>query len=164
MSIYVSSYNSLFPREIKEKYRILLVEDDPIIRKVGSLSLEKIGYPFDVAPDAKVALALFEAETYHIVLLDIGLPDLDGITACERMREIDKQKNKLTYIAAMTGYMAGSSPYNDAVKSQCFDNYLEKPLCYYPENMVHTIDNYVYYHVCKLQQTYRGGIANTRKE
>jgi CheY-like chemotaxis protein len=149
MSIYVSSYNSLFPSEIKEKYRILLVEDDPIIRRVGTLSLEKIGYPFDVAPDANVALNLFQSQTYHIVLLDIGLPGLDGITACERMREIEKRLNRVTYIAAMTGFMEGSSAYEDAKKSECFDDYLEKPVCYYPENMVHTLDNYVYYHVCK---------------
>ncbi len=66
--------------------RILLVEDDPVVRGALAANLAGHGYDVEGAPDAAEALRLWSARRPDLVLLDLGLPDLDGLEVIRRVR------------------------------------------------------------------------------
>ena len=65
---------------------LLLVEDDAPTRRAVAAYLEKHGYRIDEAADAREALRAWEARRADLVLLDLGLPDLDGVEVVRRIR------------------------------------------------------------------------------
>ena len=65
---------------------ILIVEDDPSIRKLVRVNLVKRGYTVSEAEDSHQAMALFQEETVDLVLLDLVLPGLSGVDICLWMR------------------------------------------------------------------------------
>jgi len=65
---------------------ILIVEDDPNIRKLVRVNLVKRGYTVSEAEDSHQALALFQSESVDLVLLDLVLPGLSGVDICTWMR------------------------------------------------------------------------------
>ncbi len=65
---------------------ILIVEDDPSIRKLVRVNLVKRGYTVSEAEDSHQAMTLFQAETVDLVLLDLVLPGLSGVDICQWMR------------------------------------------------------------------------------
>jgi two-component system response regulator MtrA len=67
--------------------RILLVEDDPSIREVTAIGLERAGFTVATANDGVEGLARFRAEPFDLVLLDIMLPRLDGLEVCRQIRQ-----------------------------------------------------------------------------
>ncbi|HEU4673137.1 MAG TPA: response regulator transcription factor [Candidatus Limnocylindrales bacterium] len=66
--------------------RILLVEDDPSIREVTALGLERAGFVVETAPDGVAGLERFRARPPDLVLLDIMLPRLDGLEVAREIR------------------------------------------------------------------------------
>ena len=66
--------------------RILLVEDDPDIARQLKQALADAGYAVDYAPDGEEAQFLGETEPYDAVILDLGLPKVDGVSVLERWR------------------------------------------------------------------------------
>jgi two-component system OmpR family response regulator len=67
--------------------RILVVDDDPHIREVVCFALERAGHAVDPAPTGEEALRRFAARPADLVVLDIVLPELDGLEVCRRLRE-----------------------------------------------------------------------------
>lgn len=67
--------------------RILLAEDDAALRSQLSAQLRRAGYAVDEAPDGREALFQGETEAFDAVVLDLGLPMLDGITVLQRWRQ-----------------------------------------------------------------------------
>jgi PAS domain S-box-containing protein len=65
---------------------ILVVEDNPITRKLFRVALEIEGYHVLEAPDGRTALELAETHTPALAILDLLLPDIDGIELCRRLR------------------------------------------------------------------------------
>jgi len=66
--------------------RILLVEDDKVLSKTLSLALQQSGYVVDPVKDGASADAALTHDVYDLVLLDLGLPGLDGIEVLKRLR------------------------------------------------------------------------------
>jgi DNA-binding response OmpR family regulator len=66
---------------------ILLVDDDALLRRSLAFSLEQAGYRVSTSADAKAAFALSGRDRPDLVLLDIGLPGMDGLDALRRFRE-----------------------------------------------------------------------------
>ena len=66
--------------------RILLVEDEAHLVDVIKMNLELDGYVVKVAGDGKEAIQLYKNQRFDLVLLDIMLPNVDGITVCETIR------------------------------------------------------------------------------
>ena len=66
--------------------RLLLVEDDPRLRAQLRAGLEEVGYAVDEADNGVDAQHLGQAEAYDAVVLDLGLPRLDGLSVLERWR------------------------------------------------------------------------------
>ena len=69
------------------KQRILIVEDDPQIRNFVSYVLSAEGFQSDTAGTAQSALNLISSFSYSLVLLDLGLPDFDGMEVIRKVRE-----------------------------------------------------------------------------
>lgn len=66
--------------------RILIAEDDREILILLKKYLERDGYEVDTASDGAEALGYFERNQYHLVLLDVMMPKIDGIEVCRRLR------------------------------------------------------------------------------
>lgn len=66
--------------------RILLIEDDDILSSVLVQSLTEQRYVVDVAEDGQLGLEYGQEGNYDLILLDVGLPRMDGITLCQRLR------------------------------------------------------------------------------
>lgn len=66
--------------------RILVVEDEPTLRRQLKQALEQAGYAVDAAGDGEEGHYLGSNETYDAVILDLGLPEVDGLTVLERWR------------------------------------------------------------------------------
>ena len=66
--------------------RILLVEDDPDLSRQLKAALADSGYAVDHAPDGEEALFLGETEPHDAIILDLGLPKIDGVSVLERWR------------------------------------------------------------------------------
>src|SRR5829696_5630479 len=69
-----------------EKYSILLVEDEENLLETLKLNLELEGYEVSGVTDGVEALKAVENEYFDLIILDVMLPELDGITVCETIR------------------------------------------------------------------------------
>ena len=67
--------------------RILLVEDDATIRQMTQLSLERDGFTVATAADGASGLAAFRADAPDLIVLDVMLPGVDGVSVCRSIRE-----------------------------------------------------------------------------
>ncbi len=67
--------------------RLLLVEDDPRVARLVERGLAEAGHAVEVAHDGVAALALAEGGGYDLIVLDVLLPELDGLAVCRRLRE-----------------------------------------------------------------------------
>jgi len=67
--------------------RVLIVEDEPDIARLVQTHLGDIGCEADIAGNAAAAMGLFSRGVYQLVVLDLMLPDGDGLSLCRRMRE-----------------------------------------------------------------------------
>lgn len=96
-----SSYYDFHKTKLK---RIFLVDDDydhTITFKVG---LELAGFEVDTYNDSAIALSKFKPDYYHLLLIDIKMPKIDGFELYEKIRKIDN-KVKIWFITAYETYL-----------------------------------------------------------
>ena len=67
--------------------RVLIVEDEPNLRQQLQATLEGAGYAVDAASDGEEGHFLGSTETYDAIVLDLGLPEIDGLTVLDRWRK-----------------------------------------------------------------------------
>ncbi|MEU0394005.1 two-component system response regulator CseB [Streptomyces sp. NPDC006208] len=72
----------------RSEAHVLLVEDDEVIRKTVRMLLERYGFTVSTAGDGLTGLELFRETSPDLLLLDVMLPELDGIGLCRRVREL----------------------------------------------------------------------------
>ena len=70
--------------------RLLLVEDDPNLQKQIKNALDDSGYSVDATSDGEEGHFLGDTEPYDAVILDLGLPKIDGLTVLEKWRKSKK--------------------------------------------------------------------------
>ncbi|HSI07439.1 MAG: ATP-binding protein [Rariglobus sp.] len=108
--------------------RILLVEDNPTNRKLATIMLERLGYSVDTATNGNEALERVFDRTYHAVLMDCEMPELDGFEATRRIRQREQDQpdhHHIPVIALTANAMAGA-------ETRCLeagmDVFLTKPI------------------------------------
>src|ERR1700755_2794779 len=101
----------------KEKNKVLLVEDDTNFGQVLKNYLELNDFVVELARDGILGLAAFQREKYDICLLDVMMPNMDGFTLAEEIRDIDPDI-PLFFLSAKTmkediiqGYKLGADDY-----------------------------------------------------
>ena len=77
--------------ERKQKIRILLAEDNLVNQKVASRLLEKLGYCADVVNNGKEVLNAIQNGSYHIILMDVQMPEMDGFETTKTIRKIEQE-------------------------------------------------------------------------
>ena len=85
---------------MESKGSILIVDDDPSIRKVLAAILEEKGYTVDTAETAKKAIQKSKTNFYNLALLDIRLPDMEGTELLTQMKQTTPPMIKIM----VTGY------------------------------------------------------------
>lgn len=112
--------------------RILLAEDNPANQRLMRKILARIGYTADTAATGKAALAALLAQPYDVLLLDIHMPEMDGLEATARIRAELPPERQPTIVALATNT-------STELREQCLaagmDAWIEKPTPSSSENL-----------------------------
>ena len=104
---------------MNKNYKILLVDDEPDILEIISYSLESEGYSVYKANNGLQAIEIAEKETPDLIIMDLMMPEMNGVEACEQIRKSKKLKNVIiTFLSArsedfsqIAGFDAGADDY-----------------------------------------------------
>ncbi len=105
--------------------RILLAEDNPVNQKLALRLLERMGYRADVAGDGLEAIAAIERSVYDLVLMDVQMPELDGLEATRRIRTRWPGDTGPRIVAMTANAMEGD---REMCLAAGMDDYLSKPI------------------------------------
>jgi CheY-like chemotaxis protein len=106
--------------------QILLVEDNPINQKVAARLLEKAGHAVTVAENGRVALDIVIARQFDLVLMDISMPEMDGLEATAAIRQREAGTDRHLPIVALTAHaMVGD---RERCLGAGMDGYVTKPV------------------------------------
>jgi CheY-like chemotaxis protein len=112
-------------KPVRSPLRILLAEDNAVNQKVALLLLERLGYRADVAWNGLEALAALERQPYDVVLMDIQMPELDGLDASRRICERWPAGARPRIIAMTANAMPED---REACVAAGMDDYVAKPI------------------------------------
>jgi CheY-like chemotaxis protein len=104
---------------------VLLAEDNIVNQKVALMMLDRLGYRADVAGNGLEVLQALQRQRYHIVLMDVQMPELDGLEATRRIRG-DIPADHQPYIIAMTANAFAED--RDRCIQAGMDDYVSKPV------------------------------------
>jgi CheY-like chemotaxis protein len=93
--------------------RILLVEDEEILRESYEMILNTEPYIIDTAANGQEALVKFKENAYDLILLDIMMPVMDGISFLEKANQLEGEMPK---VVVMSNLAAGSKEIDQAMK------------------------------------------------
>ncbi len=105
---------------------VLLVEDHDINRKLAEIMLQRMGYGFDTANDGQHALELLDQHDFDVVLMDVMMPVMDGLTALRLLREKEAGTGRRTAVLMVTAHaMTGDK---ERFLAAGADGYVSKPM------------------------------------
>jgi signal transduction histidine kinase/ActR/RegA family two-component response regulator len=106
--------------------RVLLVEDNPVNQKVAIRMLQKLGCVVELAENGQQALEKLERASYDIVLMDMQMPVMDGLTATRLLRQREQQTGHHQVVIALTANAMQTD--RELCLDAGMDDYLSKPL------------------------------------
>ncbi len=105
-------------------YHILLIEDTPMNMKMTTLVLEHAGFTVDGAANAHEALSAVADHDYDAIVLDVRLPDMEGLELVRRLRALPATQN-VPIVAISAWAMPEDS---ERALAACCDGYITKPI------------------------------------
>ena len=110
-----------------QERRVLVVEDNLTNQKVIIAVLKKLGFQTDVAHNGLEAIRAFETSTYEMVLMDVAMPEMDGIEATRRIRQLEQLSpvSSHTPIIALTAHAMSDD--RERCLATGMDDYVTKP-------------------------------------
>jgi signal transduction histidine kinase/DNA-binding response OmpR family regulator len=114
------------PKPTGRPLRILLVDDNPFNQTVGKLKLEKLGHGVQTADGGRAALELLQRQPFDLLLMDMEMPDLDGLATTAEIRRRELPTGQHLPIVAMTAHALAD------IRERCLrggmDGYVAKPI------------------------------------
>jgi len=89
---------------VKNNLKVLVVEDVEIAQKMAKLTLVGLHCSVDIAEHGQRALELFEQNTYDLIFMDLGLPDISGLDVTKAIRELEKGESHVPIVALSANY------------------------------------------------------------
>jgi signal transduction histidine kinase/ligand-binding sensor domain-containing protein/CheY-like chemotaxis protein len=106
--------------------RVLLAEDNPVNQKISRTMLEKAGHTVVSALNGVEALTRYQSEPFDLILMDVQMPDMDGLEATRRIRQLEENSRRHITIIALTAHaMKGDQ---ERFLESGMDAYLGKPV------------------------------------
>ncbi len=118
--------------------RILLVDDNIMNQKVALAILNSSGFSADIADNGMMAIEMLEKAPYDIVLMDIQMPEMDGIEATGRIRKSASDFQNIPIIAMTAHAMKGDREY---YLESGMDDYISKPI--HPKELIKLVRKYL---------------------
>ncbi len=109
----------------KRVFRILLAEDVKLNQMLTQRLLAKSGYSIDVVDNGKQAVDAVRLADYDVILMDVQMPEMDGIAATQAIRTLPPLKNQVRIIA-LTAQADAST--EDELRAAGMDDYISKPI------------------------------------
>ncbi len=126
-------------REQRLRLKVLLAEDNPVNRTLAERLLQKRGHVVHSVGNGRLALEALERETFDAVLMDVQMPEMDGLTATQELRRREAGTGRRTPVIALTAHaMKGD---RERCLAAGMDAYIAKPL--HPEQLFATLERLV---------------------
>lgn len=109
----------------RSELRILLAEDNVVNQKVMIGILKRLGYQADVVANGLEVLQAFSRQYYDVILMDINMPEMDGVTAMHRVREMLPPTDQPFIVAITANAMEDA---REEYLRQGMDDYISKPV------------------------------------
>ena len=126
-------------REHRHSLRLLLAEDHPVNRKLAARILEKMGHSVAMAKTGKEALSAAQAGSFHLIFMDVQMPEMDGLEATRKIREGEKHTGNRVPIVALTAHALNGDM--EKCLEAGMDAFISKPID--PEKIYQVIENLV---------------------
>jgi CheY-like chemotaxis protein len=105
--------------------RILLAEDNVVNQKLAMRLLQQMGYRADLASNGIEAIECVQRQTYDVVLMDVQMPEMDGLEAARRIVARGKPNDRPRIVAMTANAMQGD---REECLAAGMDDYLTKPI------------------------------------
>ena len=106
-------------------FSLLLAEDNMVNQKVAMLLLERLGYRADVAASGVEVIEALDRQPYDVILMDVHMPDMDGIEATRQIK-VELPANRQPYVIAMTA--AAMQEDRDRCEAVGMHDFISKPV------------------------------------
>jgi signal transduction histidine kinase/CheY-like chemotaxis protein len=115
------------PKNSVKSLRILVAEDNLVNQKVAKRMLERLGHTVALANDGKEAFSAIKTASFDLIMMDVQMPEMDGLEATRRIREWEAGKTRIPIIALTAHAM-------DSHREECLaagmDSFLTKPIIF----------------------------------
>lgn len=124
------------PHRVDHGLRVLVAEDNAVNRRLVVALLERMGHTPTIVDNGRDAIAAVENRHFDLVLMDVQMPEMDGLEATLAIRSAESRKGRHTPIVAMTAHAMNGD------REQCLnsgmDGYLAKPISH--KGLAHAIE------------------------
>jgi len=118
--------------------KILVAEDNPNNQKLIEILLKKLGLNVTIVSNGEESLEAYKSEKFDLILMDINMPVMDGITATKEIKKIESSYYPIPIVALTANSIAGDK---EKYLSQGMDNYLSKPIEF--DKLVSILEKYL---------------------
>jgi CheY-like chemotaxis protein len=111
---------------ISKRAKILLVEDDPSNILIESIFLDQCGYTYEIASTGSEVLKKVAATPYALILMNINLPDMNGLAVTRQLREMERQ-GLITHVPIIAVTAHVTKGYREKCLEAGMNGYIAKP-------------------------------------